>query len=308
MSSDKIEQSIRKIVISLLLVLGVYIYTNYLEGPIQNIFRENISDTQPVNVTRKVDGSLMVYFVDVGQADCILVSTQDHNMLIDAGNNEDGDKLVDYFNSLGIKKFDYVFGTHAHEDHIGGMDNIIDNFEIDDFYMPDVVSSSRTFEDVILALEEKKLVFQTPNVGEQFYLADAIVKVLYVGDEDSDLNDTSIVLKLSYGNNSFLLTGDATANVEKKLLNSDIKADVLKIGHHGSQYSSSIDFLEKVNPKYAIIQVGEGNVYDHPKIETLNKLNNLKIRVYRTDLNGTIIAKSDGKEITFSTKETDTDG
>ncbi len=308
MSSDKIEQSIRKIVISLLLVLGVYIYTNYLEGPIQNIFRENISDTQPVNVTRKVDGSLMVHFVDVGQADCILVSTQDHNMLIDAGNNEDGDKLVDYFNSLGIKKFDYVFGTHAHEDHIGGMDNIIDNFEIDDFYMPDVVSSSRTFEDVLLALEEKKLAFQTPNVGEQFYLADAIVKVLYVGDEDSDLNDTSIVLKLSYGNNSFLLTGDATANVEKKLLNSDIKADVLKIGHHGSQYSSSIDFLEKVNPKYAIIQVGEGNVYDHPKIETLNKLNNLKIRVYRTDLNGTIIAKSDGKEITFSTKETDTDG
>lgn len=174
--------------------------------------------------------------------------------------------------------------------------------------MPDVVTTTKTFEDVVDALEEKQLAFDTPKIGNNFNLGDAKIKVIYVGDEGSDLNDTSIVLKLTYGDNSFLFTGDATSNVEKQIIDKDISADLLKVGHHGSQYSTTASFLKKVNPTYAVIQVGENNTYGHPKEVILNRLEKNNIKVFRTDLNGTIIAKSDGKNITFTTTETDTNG
>lgn len=308
MSKKKIKSDFRKIIISIILVIGIFIYTTYLEEPINNFLKQKDNITQPVNSTRKVEGDLSVYFVDVGQADCILINNKGQYMLIDAGNNDDGEKLVQYFKDLGINKFNYVIGTHAHEDHIGGMDNIINNFEIGTFYMPDVVTTTKTFEDVLDALENKNLSFETPEIDSSFSLSDAEVEVLYVGDESNDLNDTSIVLKLIYQNNTFLFTGDASSKVEKQILNKNIKADVLKVGHHGSQYSSSESFLKKVNPKYSIIQVGVGNTYDHPKDITLSRLDKINSSVYRTDQDGTIIAKSDGNNISITKLETDTNG
>lgn len=251
---------------------------------------------------------LQIWFLDVGQADSILIQNGDANMLIDAGNNEDGKKLVSYFQSLGIETFQYVIGTHAHEDHIGGMDDIIDNFDIDTFYMPDAITTTATFESVLDSLEAKNIAFQTPSIDSIFKLGNATIDVLYVGTDDSDLNNTSIVLKLTYGNTSVLFMGDAEKEVETIIEKKDISADVLKVGHHGSNTSSSKTFLEKVNPSYAIISVGTGNSYGHPSNTTIQNLENQNIQIYRTDENGTIIMTSDGTNITFQTIQTNTNG
>ena len=251
---------------------------------------------------------LQIWFLDVGQADSILIQNGDANMLIDAGNNEDGEKLVSYFQSLGIESFQYVIGTHAHEDHIGGMNDIIDNFNIGTFYMPDAITTTATFESVLDSLEAKNIAFQTPSIDSIFKLGNATIDVLYVGTDDTDLNNTSIVLKLTYGNTSVLFMGDAEKEVETIIEKKDISADVLKVGHHGSNTSSSKTFLEKVNPSYAIISVGTGNSYGHPSNTTIQNLENLNTKIYRTDESGTIIMTTDGTNITFQTIQTNTNG
>lgn len=247
-----------------------------------------------------------VEYIDVGQADAILIENNKKYMLIDAGNNEDGDLLVNYFKDKNITDFEYVVATHPHEDHIGGMDNIIKNFNIKNYYMPDCYTTTKTFEELLDALEEKNLSFETPDIDSEFRLGDALFKVLYTGTDKRDLNNTSIVLRMTYKDVSFMFTGDATNTTEKKILAKDLQSDVLKVGHHGSQYSTSDEFLDKVNPKYAIISVGTGNVYDHPKDITLNKLKG--IEVHRTDKEGTIRVISDGKNIDIETFKTNTNG
>lgn len=247
-----------------------------------------------------------VEYIDVGQADAILIENDKKYMLIDAGNNEDGDLLVNYFKDKNITDFEYVVATHPHEDHIGGMDNIIKNFNIKNYYMPDCYTTTKTFEELLDALEENNLSFETPDIDSEFLLGDALFKVLYTGTDKRDLNNTSIVLRMTYKDVSFMFTGDATNTTEKKILAKDLQSDVLKVGHHGSQYSTSDEFLDKVNPKYAIISVGTGNVYDHPKDITLNKLKG--IEVHRTDKEGTIRVISDGKNIDIETFKTNTNG
>ena len=247
-----------------------------------------------------------VEYIDVGQADAILIENNKKYMLIDAGNNEDGDLLVNYFKDKNITDFEYVVATHPHEDHIGGMDNIIKNFNIKNYYMPDCYTTTKTFEELLDALEEKNLSFETPDIDSEFLLGDALFKVLYTGTDKRDLNNTSIVLRMTYKDVSFMFTGDATNTTEKKILAKDLQSDVLKVGHHGSQYSTSDEFLDKVNPKYAIISVGTGNVYDHPKDITLNKLKG--IEVHRTDKESTIRIISDGKNIDIETFKTNTNG
>ena len=256
-----------------------------------------------------VSSNLQVYFLDVGQADSILITNQDHYMLIDAGNNEDGPKLVKYLkNELGISKFDYVVGTHPHEDHIGGLDDIINNFTIDNFYIPEVMTTTKTFEDVLDALDSKGLEIIVPKIGDKFSLGEAEFEVMYTGTDDSDLNNTSIVLKMIFGNYSYLFTGDATDKVEKILLDKNIDVDVLKVGHHGSAYSSSKEFLDKVTPKYAFISVAKENSYGHPSKDTLNRLMKYTRKIYMTSELGTIMIDSDGKKIEVSSFATDTNG
>lgn len=302
------RKNIKKIInfaISIVIILFIIFKTDFLSD-IKNT--ASISNVINSSERLEVTGDLNVYFIDVGQADCIYINQGDYNMLIDAGNNKDGEKLVNYFKSLNIKKFNYVVATHPHEDHIGGMDDIINNFKIDEFYMPDKLSTSKTFEDVLDALSNNNLDYYAPQKDESFNLGDAKFKVIYSGDDTNDINDSSIILKMTYGSNSFLFTGDATSNVEKIILNEDIESDVLKVAHHGSDYSSTEEFLDKVSPKYAVISVGENNSYNHPSSSTLDKLNKRNIKLYRTDLNGTIIFTSDGKNINVETIKTDTNG
>ncbi len=302
----KNEKKIRKIIC---IIIGIIIVLFILlNGDFINNATASVSNINNSNENNNVDGSLSVHFIDVGQGDCIYINQGEYNMLIDAGNNEDGEKLVSYLKSLNVNGFDYVIGTHPHEDHIGGMDDIINNFEIENYYMPDKLSTTKTFEDVLDALDAKGLSYNVPKIDDEFKLGDATFKVIYSGDDTNDINDSSIVLKMTYGDNSFLFTGDATSNVEEIILNKDIKSDVLKVAHHGSSYSSTTEFLDKVDPKYAIISVGTNNSYNHPASITLQKLSNRDIKVYRTDLDGTIIFTSDGTNLSVQTKKTDTNG
>ncbi|MDY3802035.1 MAG: ComEC/Rec2 family competence protein [Bacilli bacterium] len=289
-----------KTLISFLSFAAIILYTLLSNDEITIEKQENKkTDSNNTNVVK-------VEYIDVGQADAILIENNKKYMLIDAGNNEDGDLLVNYFKDKNITDFEYVVATHPHEDHIGGMDNIIKNFNIKNYYMPDCYTTTKTFEELLDALEEKNLSFETPDIDSEFLLGDALFKVLYTGTDKRDLNNTSIVLRMTYKDVSFMFTGDATNTTEKKILAKDLQSDVLKVGHHGSQYSTSDEFLDKVNPKYAIISVGTGNVYDHPKDITLNKLKG--IEVHRTDKEGTIRVISDGKNIDIETFKTNTNG
>lgn len=303
---EKTRNQIAKFIFVLIITFCVYLYEEYvnvesIETKVEHREEESI----------KLDSNnLTIQFIDVGQGDCILINQNEDYMLIDAGNNEDGELLVNYFKDLGIKKFNYVIGTHAHEDHIGGLDNIINNFDIGKFYMPDVITTTKTFEDVLDALLEKNKAFDTPSIGKEFKLQDLDFKVLYVGNDKTDLNNTSIVLKMTYKDTTYLFMGDATDKVEKILIDDgvDLKSDVLKVGHHGSQYSTTSNFLKKVSPSYAVIQVGKDNTYDHPKQITLDKLQKLNVMTYRNDIVGTIILTSDGNNINFKTMKTNTNG
>ena len=301
--------------ITIIFIMIAFIYgtfsgeINKTFGLTENSSNNNIEvNNNNLEASKEVDGELSVYFLDVGQADSILIESNDEYMIIDGGNNNDGELLVQYFKSLGIDKFKYLVGTHPHEDHIGGLDDIIDSFNIGTIYLPDAITTTATFEGLLDSMEKKNLTYDVPEINSTFTLGDATLKVIYTGTDTSDLNNTSIVLKLVYGNNSFLFTGDATSETEEKIINQDIAVDVLKVGHHGSKYSTTNNFLDKVNPKYAIISVGENNIYNHPASSTIDKLKKRNISIYRTDIDGTILAQSDGDNISFSKLETNTNG
>ena len=294
-SNKKLNKLIYSLICLLVLVVG-YFTTNY----------DNTSSSYENNADN--NNEILVYFIDVGQADAIYIKDGSSNMMIDAGNNADGKLLVKYLQSLNVDEFKYVVGTHAHEDHIGGMDDIINNFKIDNFYMPEAISTSKTFEDVLDALDKNKVIFQTPKIGDKFTLENTNFEVLSIGTDTSDLNDTSLVLKMNYNNTCVLFMGDASSNIEENLLNKDINCQVLKVGHHGSRYSSSDDFIKKVNPAYGIIMVGKDNKYGHPTKKTLDILNKYNVTIHRTDEEGTILMHLKGNDITFENFKTETNG
>lgn len=297
-----------KKIAEILIALIVVIIAGISGTTLNNNVNEHSDEIQANVQATEVSTDLKVYFLDVGQADSILIQNGDKNMLIDAGNNKDGDKLVKYFEDLGIKKFDIIVGTHPHEDHIGGLDDIINNFEVGEIYMPKVTTTTATFEDVIDAINNKNLKITTPEIGKIFQLGECNFTIISVGANAEELNETSIVLKMIFGEKTFLFTGDATENNEEDMLEKDIQADVLKVGHHGSKTSTSKEFLSKVDPQYAVISLEKGNSYGHPHKETIEKLENKSIKIYRTDEDGTILMKSDGKEIEIETIKTDTNG
>ena len=283
--------------IVLLLSFFAYLYISYGDN-----------SHNPINLSKDELKGIKITYFDVGQADSILIQTNNENMLIDAGNNSDGSNLVAYLKNEEINNFKYVVGTHTHEDHVGGMDDIIYNFNIEHFYMPDVISTTKTFEDILDALENKQVRFETPNIDDTFNLGEATIKVIYVGKDSNNLNNTSIVLKLKYKNAEFLFMGDLEKDIEKQLLDKDIKADILKVGHHGSNTSSSKEFIEKVKPSISILSVGNNNKYNHPNKSTLDILNKNNSRVLRTDELGTIIVTSDGFKVNYYNIRTDIDG
>ena len=250
---------------------------------------------------------LKVTFLDVGQADCIVVQSNDDFMVIDSGNNVDIPMVTNFLKSEKIENIKYLIGTHPHEDHIGGLDAIINDFNVETIIMPEAISDTKTFEDVLTAIENKNLEITAPKAGDNYTLGSATFTIIAPNKDYSDLNNMSVGIKLTNGENSFIFCGVAEELSENNIVSSgiDLKSDVLKLSHHGSNTSTSKAFLKAVSPKYAIISVGKDNSYGHPNIDTLQKLLDSDIELYRTDLQGNIIVISDGKNIEFNVESYD---
>ncbi|NFO99218.1 MBL fold metallo-hydrolase [Clostridium botulinum] len=242
---------------------------------------------------------LRVHYIDVGQGDSILIQFNDKNLLIDAGCNNK--KVQRYLKKCGVKRLNYLIATHPHDDHIGGMHYIIDKFKIDKFLAPKATNNTATFKNMLIKLKENNLKITTTKAGDVINL-DPKLNIFVVAPSNynyKNLNNYSIVIKLSYNKTSFLFCGDAENLSEDEILKEgyNIESDILKLGHHGSNTSSSKNFLDDVNPKIAIISCGKNNDYGHPHKETLKKLKTRNITTYRTDIHGTIILESNGIKI-----------
>ena len=251
-------------------------------------------------VVQPSGGSFAIHFIDVGQADAALVLCDGQAMLIDGGNADDSSLMYSYLNRLGITYLDYVIGTHAHEDHIGGIAGALNYASVGQVYCPVTSYSTRAFSNFVKAVQKHGKSITVPSVGDRFNLGSASCQVLGVNSTD-DTNESSIVLRITYGNTSFMFTGDAEREAENMILNRgyDLRSDVLKVGHHGSASSTSYYWLRQVAPRYAVISVGKGNSYGHPTETVLSRLRDADVTTYRTDLQGDIICTSDGQTVSF---------
>lgn len=249
---------------------------------------------------------MQVHFIDVGQGDSILIeSPSGKTMLIDGGVKGAGQQIVSYLKELGINKLDIVVATHPDADHIGGLIPVLDNMTIEQFYDSGKVHTSQTFEEMLTRIDEKNIPYHVPKIGDDIeFDKDVNVKVLNANDQATDNNDASIVLKMTYGNVSFLLTGDAGVALEKEMLQYDVKATVLKAGHHGSNTSSSEEFIQAVKPEVTILSYGEDNKYGHPHAEIVDRLQAIGSKIYATADLGTITVSTDGVNYTVNGKET----
>lgn len=253
----------------------------------------NIS--QPLNIT----------IIDVGQGDAILVQSDNKNMLIDAGPNSSSLNLVNSLTKMNINRFDVVVATHPHEDHIGGLDSVINKFDIDQVIMPQVSANTQTFNDVLQAIHNKELRVTAPVPENNFKLGSALCAILAPNSSSyEDINSYSIVMRVVYGNITFLFMGDAGLDSETDILSKgySLNSDVIKIGHHGSSSSTSDKLLKAVNPRYAVISSGQDNDYGHPHKETISKLNSAGVIIYRTDLNGDVTFSSNGTNLVVKTE------
>ena len=244
---------------------------------------------------------MSVTYLNVGQGDSELIQVNGINMLIDAGTNAGANDLVKDLKNRGIKTIDIAIATHPHEDHIGGMDEVLENFDVKSFYAPKVAHTTKTYENMLKAVKNEGLKIKQIKEGTKIDLGkDTEVQVYSpVKSQYEELNNYSPVMKISYGQNSFMFTGDAESLVEKEILseNKDLKADVLKLGHHGSHSSTSEEFLKAVDPSIAIVSCAKDNKYGHPHKETLDLIKKYKLRVYRNDKDGDIVLSSDGTNI-----------
>ncbi len=250
-----------------------------------------------------VDGSqvglLAVHFIDVGQADAILVTDGTYAVLIDAGSNADGKSVVSYLRDQGIERLTYAVGTHPHEDHIGGLDTVLSQIPTGEAILSPAQSDTSTYQDVFGVAKSKKIPVAMAEAGAEYAIGSFTMQLLGPVKEYDDLNNSSVVVKILYGETSFLMTGDIEEKAEKDILSTgyDISCDVLKAPHHGSDTSSSYLFLRESNPSMVVISCGKGNRYGHPHEGPLSKYRDVGAEVFRTDTMGTIVMTSDGVNI-----------
>jgi len=253
------------------------------------------------------ENEIRSHFIDLGQADGILIQSAKNAVLIDGGEYATRDTLVNYLQNAGITTLDYVVATHPHSDHIGGLATVVEKFEVKNVLMPDATNNTATFEKLLTAIENKGISITVPSVGDKITAGIIEFTVLAPAGKDyKDLNDVSLVLRMVYGETAILFTGDAEAVSEKEMLKSglSLRANVLKAGHHGSRSSSSADFLDVVRPGMVVVSCGRQNSYGHPHKEFLERVGQPErnITLLRTDELGTIIIITDGQEVKLYTK------
>lgn len=252
------------------------------------------------------DNNIAVHFIDVGQGDCEIIQTKNMSAIIDSGESTAKDTVLSYIKSLGIKRFDYVIATHPHSDHIGTMDSIINNFQVGTVIMPKLENSlvpiTTAYESLLNAINAKGLKIHSALPDETYDLDGATLKILAPINDYDELNDYSVVCKLTYGERSFLFTGDAQNTAEADIIakySGSLNADVLKVGHHGSYTSTTKEFLSEIAPQYAVISCGVGNDYGHPNKSVIKRLSGVKI--LRTDELGSIVFTTDGNTLQYKT-------
>lgn len=248
------------------------------------------------------DYAMSVHVLDVGKADCIFITCEGKNILIDAGETSIYKFVNEYLRKINVKNIDQLILTHQHSDHVGAMSYIVDEFDIKSFVMPrlkdDMIPTFKSYERLLCSLDKKGIKAEQPEPGKTYYVGAMKIDIFAPLFQYDDMNDNSIVLKITYKNKSFLFTGDAEKGSENDMIAAgfDLKADVLKVGHHGSKTSTSQVFLNKVQPLYAVISVGEDR-NKLPKKEILDRLKKNNIKIYRTDLDGTVILSTNGDDL-----------
>ena len=295
----KIKRNIKRNFFEILIILLAFLIINN-QDKIKNLFNQNQNDYINTN-----NDLLKVHYLDVGQGDSIFIELPNNEtILIDAAESYQSEKIINYLKNLNYQKIDYVIGTHPHTDHISGLKDIINTFEIGKIYMPKVVSTTKTYESLLMAIKDKNLKINTAKAGTSIIDTDTLkINILAPNSETyTELNNYSVVTKITYGTTKFLFMGDAEKLSENEI-KENITADVIKIGHHGSNTSSSIDFIKKVNAKYGIISVGLNNKYNLPKEETITNWENSGTKIYLTSINGTIRASSDGTNIKIESEK-----
>lgn len=299
----KHKRNIKRNFFEILIILLAFLIINN-QDKIKNLFNQNNNQNQNAYINTNND-LLKVHYLDVGQGDSIFIELPNNEtMLIDAAESYQSEKIINYLKILNYQKIDYVIGTHPHTDHIGGLKDIINTFEIGKIYMPKVVSTTKTYESLLMAIKDKNLKINTAKAGTSIIDTDAL-KINILAPNNStytELNNYSVVTKITYGTTKFLFMGDAEKLSENEI-KEDVTADVIKIGHHGSNTSSSIDFIKKVNAKYGIISVGLNNKYNLPKEETITNWENSGTKIYLTSTNGTITAITDGTNIKIESEK-----
>ncbi len=253
---------------------------------------------------KSAEETLTVHYIDVGQGDCICITCGGETMLIDCGEASEAENVRHYLNKAEIEAFDFVVATHPHSDHMGGMAEIVESYDIGEFIMPSLAESdvpaTRYFEDFLDAAEEKGLNLTSAEAGRKGKLGDARWEIVApISDECSNTNNYSVGIVLYHGENSFIFTGDAEASAEEEMVNSGLfgHIDVYKAGHHGSKTSSSELFMDTISPDIAVISCGSGNSYGHPDNEALNRIRRYTDEIYRTDMCGSVVIISDGESL-----------
>ena len=299
----KIKKNIKRNFFEILIILLAFLIINN-QDKIKNLFNQNNNQNQNDYINTN-NALLKVHYLDVGQGDSIFIELPNNEtMLIDAAESYQSENIINYLKNLNYQKIDYVIGTHPHTDHIGGLRDIINTFEIGKIYMPKVVSTTKTYENLLMAIKDKNLKINTAKAGTSIIDTDAL-KISILAPNNStytELNNYSVVTKIIYGTTKLLFMGDAEKLSENEI-KENVTADVIKIGHHGSNTSSSIDFIKKVNAKYGIISVGLNNKYNLPKEETITNWENSGTKIYLTSTNGTITAISDGTNIKIESEK-----
>lgn len=292
-------KSLNKKILYLIVVLVVAIVSAI--GTNMDKFEDTAGNTQS---TQGSDSSFQVYYIDVGQGDCSLIICDGKTMLIDAGENGHETTVINYLRSLGIDRLDYIIASHQHSDHIGGLPEVIEDFGMDTIIMPRLTEiqtpTNSTYTAFLKAIQASDAKVVSSKVGASYALGSATFDILGpVTNDAEDINNMSVVVKLTYGENTFLFTGDAEKEEEREILatGADLDCDVLKVGHHGSGTSSGTNFLDAVTPEICVIQVGADNDYGHPHENIVERLMEYSDEVYRTDICGSIVISSDGENL-----------